>query len=64
MKTITEQTVEKVVREALSEKRLKNIALQAMEDYVLGLSMQEGEKTAPADYAELRGKVKNKIRKQ
>ena len=64
MKTITERTVEKVVREALSEGRLQKIALQAMEDYVLGLSMQEGEKTAPADYGELRGKIKDRIKKQ
>jgi hypothetical protein len=33
-----------------------------MEDFVLGLSMKEGEKTAPGDYPALRKKIRKRIR--
>jgi hypothetical protein len=61
MNPLTEKTIETVVREALSEGRLKKIALQAMEDHVLGLLMKEGEKTPPGDYEAMRRKIKKRL---
>ncbi len=61
MKTITEKTVEKVVREALSEERLKKIAVWAMEDYVLASHMKEGEMTPLGEYSAVRAMVKEKL---
>ena len=58
MKAITDKIVEKVVRETLTKKRLKTIALHALEDYILGLCMKDGDKTEPGDYNTLRDTIK------